>query len=153
MGFGRPTSKNAAQMLEPGGWPEVDESAFLNRASSLTDTLQQVTRTLESWLHEQTKISSWSTQIASHASMKRRTPSALQSSVRLLIVCLSQLTTVCAKPLIQTLTISGRKCRHTTGVTAIQRSVAEMAEMQIMSGHPSYCRERSAPAVPPVQLK
>src|SRR5688500_5866243 len=58
MGFSKPTGKFAAQMLEPGGWPDLDEAEFLSRASLLTSKLQELVSKLESWLSEQTEVSS-----------------------------------------------------------------------------------------------
>lgn len=58
MGFARPTGKYADQMLDPGGWPDTDEQQLLERSRKLTALLTDLTRVHETWLHEQTDISS-----------------------------------------------------------------------------------------------
>lgn len=58
MGFDQSTGKYADRMLNPGGWPDIDEVEFLHRAEALSSILQQLARNLESWLGEHTEISS-----------------------------------------------------------------------------------------------
>lgn len=58
MGFPRPAGKYGAEMTSSGGWPDTDEQAMLNRASTLTETLRRLTSHLDTWLHQQGEISS-----------------------------------------------------------------------------------------------
>src|SRR3546814_7450089 len=58
MAFPKPTGKYADRMLEPGGWPGIDEMVLHDRSAELTAKLQALTHVLEDWLHEQTEISS-----------------------------------------------------------------------------------------------
>jgi hypothetical protein len=56
MGVARPTGGYAEQMLDPGGWPDVDEQAFYDRAQQYTQVLRQVTDVLETCQHQQTEV-------------------------------------------------------------------------------------------------
>jgi hypothetical protein len=56
MGVAKPTGKYAEQMLDPGGWPDVDEQAFYDRAQQYTQVLRQVTDVLETCQHQQAEI-------------------------------------------------------------------------------------------------
>jgi hypothetical protein len=47
MGLAQPTGGYAGQMLAPGGWPDVDEQAFYDRAQEYTQVLRQVTDVME----------------------------------------------------------------------------------------------------------
>ncbi len=60
MGFPKPSGKYADQMTGSGGWPFPDEQEFLNRAIALADPLRKVTKSLESWLREQTEVTAGS---------------------------------------------------------------------------------------------
>jgi hypothetical protein len=42
MGLARPTAEYAEQMLDPGGWPEVDENALYDRAEEYAQVLREV---------------------------------------------------------------------------------------------------------------
>ncbi|EUA94015.1 ESX-1 secretion-associated EspK domain protein [Mycobacterium ulcerans str. Harvey] len=44
------------QLLEPGGWPEIDEDAFYERAQEFTQVLRQVTEVLESCQQRRTQV-------------------------------------------------------------------------------------------------
>lgn len=71
MGLAPPSGKYSGRMLNPGGWPDVDEDAFLTRAEILSSTLVQLSTALESWLSEHTEIASggiWSGSSASAGS-------------------------------------------------------------------------------------
>lgn len=52
----RPTGGYFDQLLEPGGWPEVDEDAFYERAQEFTQVLRQVTEVLESCQQRRTQV-------------------------------------------------------------------------------------------------
>lgn len=56
MGVSRPSGEHVDQMLDPGGWPELDEDNLHNRANEFRGVLQQVTQALEGWQHEQAEI-------------------------------------------------------------------------------------------------
>ena len=56
MRVARPTGGYAEQMLDPGGWPEVDEDVFYDRAQQYTKVLQQITEVLGSCQHQQAEI-------------------------------------------------------------------------------------------------
>jgi hypothetical protein len=56
MGVAKPTGGYAEQMLDPGGWPDVDEQAFYDRAQQYTQVLRQVTDVLETCQHQQAEI-------------------------------------------------------------------------------------------------
>ncbi|ORW87513.1 hypothetical protein AWB92_24120 [Mycobacterium sp. IEC1808] len=56
MGLARPTGEYAEQMLEPDGWPAVDEDAYFDRAQEYTRVLRQVTDVLENCRHQQGEI-------------------------------------------------------------------------------------------------
>jgi len=56
MGVAKPTGEYAEQMLDPGGWPDVDEQAFYDRAQQYTQVLRQVTDVLETCQHQQAEI-------------------------------------------------------------------------------------------------
>nr|WP_313775974.1 hypothetical protein [Mycobacterium sp.] len=58
MGFAKPTGAYADEMTSGGGWPNVDEDTFLRRSADLLKLLQQVHNQGESWMHEQTELSS-----------------------------------------------------------------------------------------------
>ena len=47
MGFPKPTGKYADRMLEPGGWPDIDETLLQERSARLTADLRTLTHTLE----------------------------------------------------------------------------------------------------------
>jgi hypothetical protein len=55
MGIEKPTGEYAEQMLA-GGWPEVDENAFYDRAREYTQVLQQVTEALQTCQHQRAEI-------------------------------------------------------------------------------------------------
>ncbi|EUA94017.1 ESX-1 secretion-associated EspK domain protein [Mycobacterium ulcerans str. Harvey] len=52
----RPTGGYFDQLLEPGGWPEIDEDAFYERAQEFTQVLRQVTEVLESCQQRRTQV-------------------------------------------------------------------------------------------------
>lgn len=56
MNIAKPTGGYAEQMLEPGGWPEINEAALYDRAQEYTEVLRQVTDILESCQHQQGEI-------------------------------------------------------------------------------------------------
>jgi hypothetical protein len=56
MGVAKPTGEYAEQMLDPGGWPDVDEQALYDRAQQYTQVLRQVTDVLETCRHQQAEI-------------------------------------------------------------------------------------------------
>ena len=56
MGVAKPTGGYAEQMLDPGGWPDVDEQALYDRAQQYTQVLRQVTDVLETCRHQQAEI-------------------------------------------------------------------------------------------------
>ena len=56
MSVARPTGDYAEEMLNPGGWVETDEQSLYDRAQEFTQTLQQLTKSLEGLQHEQTEI-------------------------------------------------------------------------------------------------
>jgi ESX secretion-associated protein EspK len=56
MGITKPTGGHAEQMLEPGGWPEVDEGTLYDRADEYAQVLRQVTEVLEICRHQQTEV-------------------------------------------------------------------------------------------------
>ncbi|WAJ45183.1 secretion protein EspK [Mycobacterium sp. Aquia_216] len=47
MGLAKPTGGYAGQMLDPGGWPDVDEQVFYDRAQEYTQVLRQATDVME----------------------------------------------------------------------------------------------------------
>jgi hypothetical protein len=57
MGVAKPAGEYAEQMLDPGGWPDVDEQAFYDRAQQYTQVLRQVTDVLQTCRHQQAQIS------------------------------------------------------------------------------------------------
>jgi hypothetical protein len=71
MSITRPTGGYAEQMLDPGGWPEVDEDAYYGRAREYTQVLRQVTEILETCRHQQGEVffdgGAWSGAAASAA--------------------------------------------------------------------------------------
>lgn len=46
----------ADEMLDPGGWVETDEQSLYDRAKEFTQTLRQLTSSLEGLQHEQSEI-------------------------------------------------------------------------------------------------
>ncbi|OBI59755.1 hypothetical protein [Mycobacterium sp. E796] len=56
MGLARPTGEYAEQMLDPSGWPAVDEDAYFERAQEYTRVLRQLTDVLETCRHQQSEI-------------------------------------------------------------------------------------------------
>ncbi len=56
MGVAKPSGEYADEMLDPGGWVQIDEQSLHDRAQVLTTTLRQVTSALEGFQHEETEI-------------------------------------------------------------------------------------------------
>jgi hypothetical protein len=56
MGMAKPTGGYAQHMVDPGGWPEIDEDAFYHRAQHYTRALRQVTEVLQTCQHQQSEI-------------------------------------------------------------------------------------------------
>jgi hypothetical protein len=56
MGVAKPTGGYVEQMLDPGGWPDVDEQAFYDRAQQYTQVLRQATDVLGTCRHQQAEI-------------------------------------------------------------------------------------------------
>lgn len=56
MGVAKPTGGYAEQMLDPGGWPDVDEQAFYDRAQQYTQVLRQVNDVLGTCQYQQTEV-------------------------------------------------------------------------------------------------
>lgn len=56
MSIAKPTGRYAEQMLEPNGWPQVDEDTLGDRAQEYTRVLSHVTAVLEACQHEQIEI-------------------------------------------------------------------------------------------------
>src|SRR3984957_5803855 len=56
MSVAKPTGGYADRMLDPGGWPDVDEQAFYDRAQQYTQVLRQVTDVLGTCQHQQVEI-------------------------------------------------------------------------------------------------
>jgi hypothetical protein len=56
MGVAKPTGGYAEQMLDPGGWPDVNEQVFYDRAQQYTQVLHQVTDVLETCRHQRAEI-------------------------------------------------------------------------------------------------
>jgi hypothetical protein len=71
MGVAKPTGRYAEQMLDLGGWPDVDEHVFYDRAEAYTQVFQQVTEVLETCRQQRGKIfnsDTWSGSAAGAAS-------------------------------------------------------------------------------------
>ncbi|KAA1251746.1 hypothetical protein F0Q45_02435 [Mycobacterium simiae] len=63
MGVQRPAGSHAEQMLEPDGWPELDEGSLYERAHDYTRDLQDVTEVLVTCKYQQAEVfdgSAWS---------------------------------------------------------------------------------------------
>ncbi|OBA61398.1 hypothetical protein A5647_11360 [Mycobacterium sp. 1100029.7] len=56
MGLAKPTGGYAEQMLDPGGWPAVDEQTFYDRAQQYTQVLRQVTDVLQAGQSQRAEI-------------------------------------------------------------------------------------------------
>lgn len=56
MGLAKPTGGYAEQMLDPGGWPDVDEQVFYDRAQQYTQVLRQVTDVMEATRYQRAEI-------------------------------------------------------------------------------------------------
>lgn len=56
MGMARPIGEYAERMLEPGGWPQVDEDAFYDRARQYLGVLRQVTDVMQTCQQQQGEI-------------------------------------------------------------------------------------------------
>jgi hypothetical protein len=56
MGVAEPTGGYAERMLNPGGWPDVDEQACYDRAQQYTQVLRQVTDILETCQRQRAEI-------------------------------------------------------------------------------------------------
>lgn len=56
MSIPRPTGGYVGRMLDPGGWPQVDEAMLYDRARQFTRTLGEVTEVLESWQTQQAQV-------------------------------------------------------------------------------------------------
>lgn len=56
MGVAKPTGGYVEKMLDPGGWPDVDEQVFYDRAQQYTQVLRQVTDVLETTQYQQAEI-------------------------------------------------------------------------------------------------
>lgn len=56
MGIAKPTGAYSEQMLEPGGWPEVDEDALYDRAVEYTQVLREVTDVLDTCRYQRNEI-------------------------------------------------------------------------------------------------
>ena len=54
-----PTGEYAEQMLDPDGWPEVNEETYHDRAQQYTEVLRQVTEVLETCQHKRVRFSRW----------------------------------------------------------------------------------------------
>ncbi|MEM6108287.1 secretion protein EspK [Mycobacterium sp. 050272] len=70
MGLAKPTGGYAEQMLVPGGWPDVDEQAYYDRAQEYLQVLRQVTDVLEACQSQRTALfdaESWSGSAAAAA--------------------------------------------------------------------------------------
>jgi hypothetical protein len=70
MGMVRPTGGFADRMLDGGGWPDVEESAFYDRAQQYTQTLREVTEVLGTLQQQQAEVfatGAWSGSAASAA--------------------------------------------------------------------------------------
>jgi len=52
----KPTGEYVEQMLDLGGWPDVDEDSFHSRAEKFTQVLGQVTAVLEGCLHQRGEL-------------------------------------------------------------------------------------------------
>lgn len=70
MGMTKPTGGYAEQMLDPGGWPEVDENMLHDRAQQYLQVLRQVTDVLETCQRQRAEVfdgGAWSGSAASAA--------------------------------------------------------------------------------------
>src|ERR1700760_2414825 len=56
MSIAKPTGQYVEQMLDPNGWPEVDEDTFYDRAQEYARVLRSVTEVLEASQHEQDEV-------------------------------------------------------------------------------------------------
>src|SRR3954465_4858169 len=56
MGIPRPTGEYAGQMLEPGGWPEVDEDTFYARAQEYGQVLRKVADVMDAPRHQRVEV-------------------------------------------------------------------------------------------------
>ena len=56
MGIVRPTGRSVERMLDPGGWPEIDENIFYDRAQEFALILRQVTEVLETCQYQHYEI-------------------------------------------------------------------------------------------------
>jgi hypothetical protein len=56
MGIPKPTGEYVDQMLEPDGWPELDEDTLQGRANEFRKALQQLTQALDGYQHERAEI-------------------------------------------------------------------------------------------------
>ncbi|MBY0442619.1 MAG: secretion protein EspK [Mycobacteriaceae bacterium] len=56
MGIEKPIGGHAEQMLDPGGWPEVDEDAFYDRATEFTRVLRRVSDVMETCQQQQARV-------------------------------------------------------------------------------------------------
>ncbi|OBI21802.1 hypothetical protein A5714_06885 [Mycobacterium sp. E2462] len=56
MAIAKPAGEFAEQMLEPGGWPEIDEDLLYDRAQAYTQVLRQVTGVLETCQQQRTEL-------------------------------------------------------------------------------------------------
>jgi hypothetical protein len=52
----KPTGDYADRMIEPDGWPDIDEDTLYKRSSSLTEPLRQVHGLLSSWQTKRNEI-------------------------------------------------------------------------------------------------
>ncbi|MCV7412200.1 hypothetical protein AWC05_13155 [Mycobacterium florentinum] len=56
MSIVKPTGQYAEQMLEPNGWPQVDEDALYDRAQQYTRVLSDVTEVLQACRHQRIEV-------------------------------------------------------------------------------------------------
>ncbi|WP_293319522.1 secretion protein EspK [Mycobacterium sp.] len=56
LGVAKPTGGYAEPMIDPGGWPDVDEQIFYDRAQQYTRVLHQLTGVLETCQHQRAEI-------------------------------------------------------------------------------------------------
>ena len=56
MGMAKPTGGYAQHMIDPDGWPEIDEDTFHHRAQQYTLALRQITEALRTCQDQQAEI-------------------------------------------------------------------------------------------------
>jgi hypothetical protein len=123
MGVAKPTGGYADRMLSPGGWPDVDEQAFYDRAQQYTQVLREATDVMDACQYQRAEIFAggvWSGSAASAADAELGTLIAEMSKLQ------NGLATVITWHKYVAQTVVTAKSDVADNVVAAHRTIAEL---------------------------